>query len=115
MTRGRLISTYGFIAVRASPQSRYFQERDFPGLIRTLPNEDPTTSMDDSTALTNIETEVNRFLREGRTQDMLVRATARTAPRQFAVNHDGGNASDTVILRLGSHFGLLHIVDHYLM
>jgi len=69
------------------------------------------------------ETESDRFstnraeaaLDEHGAQDMLIRATARATPGEFAINHDGGNASDAVMLRFGSHFGLLHIVDHYLM
>ncbi len=49
------------------------------------------------------------------TQDVLVRPTTRAAPGKLAVNDDGRNTSHAVLLRLGSHVGLLHIVDHYLM
>src|SRR2546427_2208315 len=48
-------------------------------------------------------------------QDMLIRASTRTAACEFAVNHDGWHAANTVLLRLGSNFGLLHVVDDYLV
>jgi hypothetical protein len=46
---------------------------------------------------------------------MLVRATARTAARQFAINHNGWHASDAVPLCLRRNLGLMHVVDNYLM
>src|SRR6516225_9715704 len=49
------------------------------------------------------------------TQDVLVRAATRTAAGEFAVNHNGRHAADAVLLRLGSNFGLLHVVEDYLV
>jgi hypothetical protein len=46
---------------------------------------------------------------------MLIRASTRTAACEFAVNHDGWHAADTLLLRLGSNFGFLHVVDDYLV
>jgi hypothetical protein len=46
---------------------------------------------------------------------MFIRATSGAASGEFAINHNGRNASDAVLPRLGSHVGLLHIVDHNLM
>jgi hypothetical protein len=46
---------------------------------------------------------------------MFVRATASAASGEFAVNYNGRNASDAILLRLGSHVGFLHVVDHNLM
>src|SRR5260370_32191014 len=46
---------------------------------------------------------------------MLIRATARAATCQFTVNYDRGHAADAVMLRFGCHFGLVHVVDRYLM
>src|ERR1700752_3600687 len=48
---------------------------------------------------------------KGRTQDMFVRAAACAATSEFAVNHDRRHAADTVLLRLGSSLGLMHVVD----
>lgn len=44
---------------------------------------------------------------------MLIGATARATRGEFAINHDGGNASDAVLFRFRSNFGLLDIMDHY--
>ena len=46
---------------------------------------------------------------------MLIRVAATAAPGEFTVNYDGWHASDAVMLRFGSHFGLVHVVDDYLM
>src|SRR5260370_7218193 len=46
---------------------------------------------------------------------MFIRAPARAAPSEFAVDDNGRNTSDAVLLRFGSHIGLLHILDHNLM
>src|SRR6266852_9327221 len=46
---------------------------------------------------------------------MIIRAPARAAPSEFAVDDNGRNTSDAVLLRFGSHIGLLHILDHNLM
>lgn len=55
------------------------------------------------------------WLGEGGTQDMLIRAAACAAPCEFAVNYNGGHAADAITPGLGCYFGLLHIMDHYLM
>jgi hypothetical protein len=62
-----------------------------------------------------VETELNRWLRERRTQHMFIRATASAAPCQFTVNYDCGHASDTVMHSFGCDFGLVHVMDHHLM
>jgi hypothetical protein len=46
---------------------------------------------------------------------MLIGAATRAAPREFAFNHDRGHATDAVLLRFGRYFGLVHVVDDYLM
>jgi hypothetical protein len=46
---------------------------------------------------------------------MLIGASASATPGEFAVNHDGWHAADTLLLRLGSNFGFLHVVDDYLV
>jgi hypothetical protein len=46
---------------------------------------------------------------------VFVRSAACSTTGKFAVNHDGRHAADTVPLGLGSNFGLLHIVDDYLV
>ena len=46
---------------------------------------------------------------------MFIRAAPCAAPCNLAIDHDGGHAADTVLFRLGRHFGLVHIVDDYLM
>ncbi len=48
-------------------------------------------------------------------QDMLIRATARAAPCQCTVNYDCGHTADAVMLRFGCDFGLVHVMDNYLM
>ncbi len=54
-------------------------------------------------------------LGQRRTQDLLIRAPARTATCEFAVNHDGRNAANAITLGLGCYFGLLHVMDQHLM
>ena len=46
---------------------------------------------------------------------MLIRAAACAAPGEFTVNYNCWHASDAIMLRLGSYFGLVHVVDDYLM
>jgi len=46
---------------------------------------------------------------------MLIGATASATPGEFAVNYDSGQTANAVVLRLGSDFGLVHVVDHYVM
>jgi hypothetical protein len=56
---------------------------------------------------------LEEILRKSGAQDMLIGSASGAASGEFAVNHNGGNTSDAVLLRFGSHFGFLHIVDHY--
>jgi hypothetical protein len=46
---------------------------------------------------------------------MLIGSASGAAFGEFAVNDNGRNTSDAILLRFGNHFGLLHIVDHNLM
>ena len=46
---------------------------------------------------------------------MFVRAAARAAPRELAVNEDGGHAANSMLLCLGSYIGLVHVVNDYLV
>jgi len=45
-------------------------------------------------------------------QHVLFRARPNTTRSELAVSHNGGYASNAVVLRLGSRLGLLHVVDH---
>jgi len=46
---------------------------------------------------------------------MLIRPAPRAASCEFTVNDDSGDAAQTVILRFGRRFGLMHVVDHDLV
>ena len=46
---------------------------------------------------------------------MFIRAATGTAPRELAVNDDGGHAAHAVLLRFRSYLGLAHITNDYLM
>jgi hypothetical protein len=46
---------------------------------------------------------------------VFVWSTPGAATSEFAINHDCGHASDAVLFCLGSHFGLLHVMDNHFM
>ncbi len=46
---------------------------------------------------------------------MFVRAAISAASSELAIRDDGGHAPNAVLLCLGCDFGLVHVVNHYLV